>query len=63
MKLTELENKIPYISYLAKKSALTTVENKIPDASGLVKKQAIIQKLLILKINFIIITMTNILIL
>ena len=53
MKLTELENKIRYISYLAKKSALTNVENKILDASGLVKKQAIIQKLLILKINLI----------
>ena len=53
VKLTELENKIRYISYLAKKSALTNVENKILDASGLVKKQAIIQKLLILKINLI----------
>ena len=53
MKLTELENKIRYISYLAKKGALTNVENKILDASGLVKKQAIIQKLLILKINLI----------
>ena len=37
-KLTELENKIPYISNLATKTALTTVENKIPNVSSLVKK-------------------------
>ena len=60
-KLTELENKIPDISNLAAKTELTTVRNKIPDVSSLVKKQTITQKLLILKINLIIIIMTNIL--
>ena len=62
-KLTELENKIPNISNLATKTALNTVENKIPSVSNLAKKQTIIQKLPILKINLIIIIMTNILIL
>ena len=37
-KLTELENKIPYISNLAIKTALTAVENKIPSVSNLVFK-------------------------
>ena len=50
-KLSELENKIPDINILATKPALTTVENKIPSVSNLVK------------INLIIIIMTNILIL
>ena len=36
---TELENKIPDVSSLARKTALTAVENKIPDVSSLVKKQ------------------------
>ena len=62
-KLTELENKIPDISNLATKTALTAIENKIPNVSNLVKKQTITQKLLILKINLIIIIMTYILIL
>ena len=35
---TELENKIPDVSSLARKTALTAVENKIPDVSSLVKK-------------------------
>ena len=35
---TELENKIPHVSSLARKTALTAVENKIPDVSSLVKK-------------------------
>ena len=61
-KLTELENKIPDISSLATKTALTAVENKIPDVSSLDKKQTIIQKLLMLKINLIIIITINILI-
>ena len=60
-KLTELENKILGISNLATKTALTSVENEIPDVSSLVKKQTITQKLLILKINLIIIIMKNIL--
>ena len=63
-KLIELENKIPDISNLATKTALTTVENKIPSDSNLVKKkQTITQKLLKLKINLMIIILTNILIL
>ena len=61
-KLTELENKIPDISNSATKTALTTVENKIPSVSNLVKK-TITLKLQKLKINLIIIIMTNILIL
>ena len=37
VKLTELENKIPYVSS-ATKIVLTAVENKIPSVSSLVKK-------------------------
>ena len=62
-KLTELENNIPDNSNLATETALTAVENKIPSSSNLGKKQTITQKLLILKINLIIIIMANILIL
>ena len=58
---TELENKIPDISDLAIKPALTTAENKIPSISKLVKKQAMTIKLQKLKINLLIIIMTNIL--
>ena len=61
---TELENKIPDISNLGTKTALTAIEDKIPSVNNLVKKkQTIILKLLILKINLIIIIMINILIL
>ena len=59
-KLSEFENKIPDISNLATKTALTSVENKIPSVSNLVKKTDNNTKLLILKINLIIIIMTNI---
>ena len=38
---TELENKISYVSDLAKKSKLTELENKIPDFSGLPEKSAL----------------------
>ena len=59
-KIADVEGKIP----LATKTALTTVENNIPDVSSLVKKKQIITlKLLILKINLIIIIMINILLL
>ena len=61
--LTTVENKIPSINNLATKTALTTVENKIPSTSGLVKKQTTILRLLILKINSIIIIMINMLLL
>ena len=36
--LTELENKILYVSSLETKTALNTAENKIPSVSSLVKK-------------------------
>ena len=35
---TELTDKIPDVSSLARKTALNVVENKIPDLSSLVKK-------------------------
>ena len=38
---TELENKIPNISYLATKAALTTIENKIPNISNPATKAAL----------------------
>ena len=34
----ELENKIPNVSNLVKKTKLTELENKIPDVSNLAKK-------------------------
>ena len=37
-KLTELENKIPYISSLAAKTSSTAAENKIPSVGNLAKK-------------------------
>ena len=61
VKLTELENKIHDISNLATKVALTTVENIIRYFTSLVKKKIMTQKLLKLKINLIIVIMTNIL--
>ena len=61
VKLTELENKIHDISNLATKIALTTVENIIRYFTSLVKKKIMTQKLLKLKINLIIVIMTNIL--
>ena len=61
-KLTELENKILDISNLATKAALTTVENKTPNVNNLLKKKIMTQKLLVMKINLIIIIMKNILI-
>ena len=63
-KITEIEGKIPDISGLATETALSTEENKIPSITGLVKKkQTIILRLLILKINSIIIIMINMLLL
>ena len=55
-KITEMEGKIPDICSLATKAALTTVENKTPSISGLVKQTTIL-RLLILKINSIIMIM------
>ena len=62
-KMTELENKISDVNDLATKTALTAVENKIPNVSNLVNKTDYNLKLQKLKINLIIIIMTNILIL
>ena len=59
-RITELENKIPDVSNLATKIASTAVENKILSVSNLVKKTDYKIKL---KINLIIIIMTNTLIL
>ena len=57
-----MESKIPDVSNLVTKTALTTVENKIPSISSPVKKKQIVTpKLQKLKINLIIIIMTNIL--
>ena len=60
-KITDIEDKIPDVSDLATKTALTTVENEIPDVSFVVKKHIITLKLQKLKMNLIIIIMTNIL--
>ena len=63
-KIIEIENKTPSISGLAINAALTAVENKIPNISSLIKKKKKkkkkkkIQKL---KVNILIIIMTNIL--
>ena len=62
-KITELENNIPDISNLARKTALTTIENKIPNVRNSVKNIVIILKLLQLKINLLTKIMKNILIL
>ena len=62
-KITELENNIPDISNLAKKTALTTIENKIPNVRNSIKNTVIILKLLQLKINLLTKIMKNILIL
>ena len=61
-KISNIGGKIPDISNLATKTAFTTVENKIPSVSNLFKKQIMTQKLLILKINLIILIMIIILI-
>ena len=39
---TELENKIPDVSNLVKKTKLTELENKIPDITNLATKNAYI---------------------
>ena len=62
-KVTELENTILDISHLATKTALIAVEIKYLMLVILLRKQTITLKLQKLKINFIIIIMTNILLL
>ena len=54
-KINEFKNKIPNITNLASTTAFTTVENKIPNVSNLVKKLTITQKLVKLKIKFLLI--------
>ena len=61
--ISELENKIPSISGLVTTFALTAVENEIPSARNLVTKIIMTQKLVNLKRNLLIISMTNILLL
>ena len=51
------------ISEQATNSSLTAIENKIPEVSSLVKRQIMMQRLVKLKIIFMIIIMTNILLL
>ena len=63
-KISELENKIPNISGLVTTSALTAVENKISIMLVVwLKRQTVTQKLVNLKRNLLIISMTNILLL
>ena len=62
-KIADIEGKIPDVGNLATKTALTSVENKIPSVSDFVKKTDYNTKVQKLKINLIIIVMTNILIL
>ena len=51
-KITEIESKIPSITWLATTAALTTaVENKIPDVINLVKKQTMKRKYQTLNLN------------
>ena len=63
-KIFEIEGKIPDISGLATNATLTVVENKIPDVSSLVKKTDYNAKINeIEKKKFLIVIMTNILLL
>ena len=63
-KVSEIESKIPSISGLATNSPLNAVENKMPNICRLGKKTGYNKKKLVrLKRNLLILTMTNILIL
>ena len=62
-KKTDKEDEIPNISTLATKTTLTDIKNKILILVALLKKRIMTLKLQKLKINLIIIIMTNILIL
>ena len=62
-KLSEIESKIPSIRGLATTSVLTEIENKIPKCNSVKRKQIMIQKLVKLKIKFLIIIMINVLLL
>ena len=62
-KLTELENKNPDVSSLATKTTLTAVKNEIPSVSRLVKKTDYDTKISELEKKFLMLIMTNILLL
>ena len=62
-KIADIEGKIPDVTNLATKTVLPTVEKKCLVLVVLLKKQIIALKLQTLKINLILIIMTNILIL
>ena len=62
-KITEVKNKIPYITSWATNNALISVENKIPNISNFVKKLTITQNLTLEKKLLLIIIMINILLL
>ena len=62
-KITEVKNKIPYITSWATNNALISVENKIPNISNFVKKLTVTRNLT-LEIKLLLITiMINILLL
>ena len=62
-KITEVKNKIPYITSWATNNALISVENKIPNISNFVKKLTITRNLTLEKKLLLIIIMINILLL
>ena len=62
-KLTELENKNPDVSSLPTKTTLTAVKNEIPSVSRLVKKTDYDTKISELEKKFLMLIMTNILLL
>ena len=62
-KITEVKNKIPYITSWATNNALISVENKIPNISNFVKKLTITRNLTLEIKLLLIIIMINILLL
>ena len=62
-KITEVKNKIPYITRWATNNALISVENKIPNISNFVKKLTITRNLTLEIKLLLIIIMINILLL
>ena len=62
-KMTEAENKIPSITWLATNSALTAAENKIPVVSGLVTNTYYNTKISDIEKKLLSIIMTNTLLL
>ena len=62
-KITEVKNKIPYITSWATNNALISVENKIPNISNFVKKLTVTRNLTLEIKLLLIIIMINILLL